>query len=74
MSSGAANSGAGLPDSFADYRPAAQFSMDDTSKIPPPSADAAGQMPGYPSERMSMPQSKLTVLRSEEHTSELQSP
>jgi hypothetical protein len=100
MSSGT-NSGAGLPDSFADYRPAAQvclvygvgsvgraprsqagggqqegapmlslcvwrvfgqFSMDDTSKIPPPSFDAAGQMPGYPSERMSMPQSKLTVL------------
>ena len=41
--------------------PAGQFSMDDTSKIPPPAFDTAAEMPDFPSQRMSVPQSKLTV-------------
>jgi len=38
-----------------------QFSMDDTSKIPPPAFGESGQMPGYESQKVSKPQSKLTV-------------
>ena len=44
----------------AATRPA-QFSIDDTSKIPPPAFDKASELPDYPSQRMSVPQSKLTV-------------
>eukprot|EP00802_Teleaulax_amphioxeia_P013397 Tamp_13448.p1 GENE.Tamp_13448~~Tamp_13448.p1 ORF type:complete len:432 (+),score=109.61 Tamp_13448:99-1298(+) len=60
MNSGAFSGAAGLPESFDQYRPPAQFSMDDTSKIPPPAFDTAAEMPDFPSQRMSVPQSKLT--------------
>jgi hypothetical protein len=49
------------PDAHTAAARPAQFSIDDTSKIPPPAFDKASELPDYPSQRMSVPQSKLTV-------------
>eukprot|EP00287_Rhodomonas_sp_CCMP768_P005191 CAMPEP_0196748988 /NCGR_PEP_ID=MMETSP1091-20130531/75297_1 /TAXON_ID=302021 /ORGANISM="Rhodomonas sp., Strain CCMP768" /LENGTH=213 /DNA_ID=CAMNT_0042096387 /DNA_START=74 /DNA_END=712 /DNA_ORIENTATION=+ len=51
---------AGLPESFNQYRPAAQYSAEDVNSIPPPAFTDAQGMPSYPSVPTDLPQSRLT--------------
>jgi hypothetical protein len=38
-----------------------QFSIDDTSKIPPPAFDKASELPDYPSQRMSVTKLRVRI-------------
>ena len=64
LNSGAFSGVAGLPESFEEYRPAAQFSIDETAataQIPPPSVHEARGMPSFAAPAVSIPaQTRLT--------------